>query len=89
MQHICCAFYRLEERGHYGYGSGASMRLIAVEPFLDKYFAEDSRPSERTLRRWLRTDKLPARKVGGTWYVDEDLWLADGDPLVERVLSGR
>lgn len=65
------------------------MRLQTIEQWAGKYFDQASRPSERTLRRWLQDDKLPARKIGGTWYVDEDLWLADGDALVERVLSGK
>jgi hypothetical protein len=30
---------------------------------------------------------VPGRKVGGTWYVDEHAWLADGDEQVRRVLN--
>jgi len=52
-----------------------------------KYFDTESRPAEVTVRRWLSTGKLPGRKIGGTWYVDEHAWLADGDELVLRVLE--
>lgn len=53
----------------------------------EKYFAEESRPAEITVLRWLREGKIPGRKVGGTWYVDEHTWLADGDALVQQVLD--
>lgn len=70
------------------------MRLIAAPAWADKYFAPESRPAEITLLRWLREAKIPGKKVGGKWYVDEDAWLADGvaglsevDALVQRVLD--
>lgn len=63
------------------------MKLIPLETFRERYFGEP-RPAEITLRRWAKTGKIPARKVGGEWYVDEAMWLADGDHLVERVLAG-
>lgn len=46
--------------------------LIEISQFVEKYFAEGSRPSKPTIRRWLRQGALPgALKIGGTWYVDE------------------
>lgn len=63
------------------------MKLIKPQPWAEKYFAEESRPAEITVLRWLREGKIPGRKVGGTWYVDEHAWLADGDPLVQQVLD--
>ena len=63
------------------------MRLITVERFLEKYSESGSRPRERTLKRWIRQGTIPARKVGGTWYVDEHRWLANGNPLVLRVIE--
>lgn len=65
------------------------MKLLTAHAWVLKYFAEDSRPSEITLQRWLRQEKIPGRKVGGTWYVDEHAWLAAGDDLVQRVLEAR
>lgn len=63
------------------------MRLMTVPAWLEKYFAEGSRPADLTVQRWLRAGKVPSRKVGGTWYVDEHAWLAGGDELVQRVLD--
>lgn len=64
------------------------MKLLSVSEWLARYFDESSKPSERTIRRWITSGQVPARKVGGTWYIDEHRWLADDDVLVERVLSG-
>lgn len=65
------------------------MLLLTPEHWLRKYWSEESRPSEVTVRRWLRDGRIPgARKVGGTWYVDEHAWLSDGDQLLERILAG-
>ena len=63
------------------------MRLMTVPAWVDKYFDEGSRPAEITQQRWLRSGKVPGRKVGGTWYVDEHAWLAGDDELVRRVLD--
>jgi len=63
------------------------MRLITIPKWRERHFEEGSAPDEVTVRRWLRTGKLAGKKVGGTWYVDESEWLADGDELVRRVLE--
>lgn len=63
------------------------MLLITANLWVQKYFDEDSRPAEITLMRWLRQGKIPARKVGGSWFVDEHEWLAQGDDLVQKVLD--
>lgn len=65
------------------------MHLMAPQQWAEKYFDESSRPAEVTLRRWLTDGKIPGRKIGGSWFVDEDAWRADGDDLVQRVLEGR
>ena len=63
------------------------MLLMTAAAWVQKYFAEGSRPAELTVSRWLRDGKVPGRKVGGVWYVDEHAWLAGGDDLVQRVLD--
>jgi hypothetical protein len=63
------------------------MKLMTAQAWVEKYVAPESRPAEITLMRWLRNGKIPGRKVGGNWYVDEHSWLADGDELVQRVLD--
>ncbi len=63
-------------------------RLVSIPQWCERHFVEGSAPSDVTVRRALRDGKLPGMKVAGTWYVDEAEWLADGDELVRRVLSG-
>jgi hypothetical protein len=63
------------------------VKLLKAAAWSDKYFGDESRPAEITVLRWLRDGRIPGRKVGGTWYVDEHAWLADGDPLVQQVLE--
>lgn len=65
------------------------MRLISIPKWRERHFEADSAPDDVTVRRLLRDGKLPGRKVGGMWYIDEADWLADGDDLVQRVLAGR
>ena len=59
---------------------------MTLQAWAEKYFADGSKPSDVTLVRWIRLGRVPGRKVGGMWFVDETAWLADGDDLVERVL---
>lgn len=63
------------------------MQLITAERWLERYFEEGSRQSTQVLKRLLRAGKLPGRKVGGAWYIDEHEWLASGDDLVASVLQ--
>jgi hypothetical protein len=63
------------------------MLLLTAKAWSEKYFAAESRPADITVLRWLRNGDLPGKKVGGTWYVDEHAWLAEGDDLVQRVLA--
>ena len=63
------------------------MALLTPSAWTTKYFAEGSRPAEVTVRKWVRTGVVPARKIGGNWYIDEVAWLAENDPLVEMVLK--
>jgi len=64
-----------------------SMKLMPISTWQAKHFADGGAPDEVTVRRLLRQGKLPGRKVGGVWYIDEAEWLADGDELVRRVLD--
>ena len=63
------------------------MQLITPERWLDRYFEEGSRLSMHVLQRLLREGKLPGRKAGGAWFIDEHEWVAGGDDLVARVLG--
>ncbi|OBU52262.1 helix-turn-helix domain-containing protein [Stenotrophomonas maltophilia] len=63
------------------------MKLMTEDAWLERYFDPSSRPDTQKLQRWLREGKIPGRKVGGSWYIDEHAWLAGGDDLVARVLA--
>lgn len=67
------------------------MRLIELHAWSEKYFVPEGRPSGFVARRWAREGRIPARKIGKAWYVDEHAWLASDDPdtadLVQRVLD--
>ncbi|MDB5974407.1 MAG: hypothetical protein JWR07_1167 [Nevskia sp.] len=64
---------------------------MEVGQFVEKHFAEGSRPSRNTLMRWLQGGKLPgARKIGGTWYVDEAIFQSSpstGNAIVDAQVS--
>lgn len=60
---------------------------MTPEAWAEKYFEAGSKPAETTVRRWMRIGVVPARKIGGAWYIDEALWAANGNPLVARVLK--
>ncbi|MBB1060372.1 hypothetical protein [Marilutibacter spongiae] len=63
------------------------MNLVAVPVWLARHFDPESAPSHLNVLRLLRDGKLPGRKVGGTWYIDETAWLAGDDDLVQRILE--
>jgi len=63
------------------------MRLMTPKAWVEKYFVEGSRPPGATMRRWLRDGVLPSKKIGGSWFIDEDAWLTStGDPKVDALV---
>ncbi len=63
------------------------MRYMTPMAWCGKYFSDGSQPPEATLRRWMQHGAVPAKKIGGSWFIDEHAWLSHGDELVERVLK--
>lgn len=45
------------------------MRLKKLQAFITEYF-DEPRPRPRTVQQW-----PGARKIGGYWYIDLDVWL--------------
>lgn len=45
--------------------------LVSISKFNALRFPSDPQPATK-LWRWCREGKLPARKVGGEWFVDLD-----------------
>lgn len=62
---------------------------MLLSQFARQHFVEGSRPSLSTLRRLVAKGELPGRRIGNQWYVDYSAYLADGDPLVAKVLSAQ
>ena len=64
------------------------MRLISINEFVDTYFSQQSRPSTRAVRNWCRDDKLPAKQIGGQWFIDAEAFEADDDAdMMQRILA--
>ena len=42
---------------------------ISSREFRDKYFSEDSKPTEITIRNWIRNNEIEGRKLGGKYFV--------------------
>jgi hypothetical protein len=63
------------------------MRLMTPRAWAEKHFAEGSLPAETTLRRWMQEGIVPSRKIGGSWFIDDDSWTSGDDDLVQRVLK--
>ena len=42
---------------------------MSSREFRNKYFSEESRPTEMTIRNWIRNNKIEGRKIGGMYYV--------------------
>lgn len=63
------------------------MKLMSIPEWQATYFTPTSAPSDFTVRRLLREGKLPGRKVGGEWFIDDQVWQAGDDELVRRVLD--
>lgn len=47
------------------------MNLVSLPRLNELRFATDPVPATK-LQRWCRAGELPARKIGGEWYVDLD-----------------
>ncbi|OOG61403.1 hypothetical protein B0E46_15600 [Rhodanobacter sp. B04] len=63
------------------------MKLMTPRAWAEKTFVEGSAPPETTLRRWMQEGIVPSKKIGGSWFIDDDAWSAEGDDLVQRVLQ--
>lgn len=62
------------------------MNLVSLPRLNELRFAQDPQPMAK-LWRWCREAKLPARKVGGEWFVDLDAF-DRGEKGVEKQAVG-
>lgn len=62
------------------------MALKELSAWVNSRF-EEPRPSKRTAQHWCVTGEIPAKKIGGKWFVDTSLEkLETGNELVDQVL---
>jgi hypothetical protein len=47
------------------------MALLTVDEYIERKYAPKSRPPKTTVWRWIRLGKIPARKEGRRYYIDE------------------
>lgn len=59
------------------------MNLVSISRFNALRFPQDPQPLTK-LWRWCREGRLPARKIGGEWFVDLDAFDRGGKPAQEQ-----
>jgi hypothetical protein len=63
------------------------MLLMEINEYRQKCYTADSRPSLRTLKRWIETGELPGKKHGGKYFIDVHLVeKLTGNPMVDKFL---
>lgn len=61
---------------------------MALHEWGAETFVGDGAPFRPTLKRWAASGQIPARMIGGRWFVDLDAWEAStGDDLADAVLA--
>lgn len=53
----------------------ATTTSLTLEEWIEREFAQNSRPSLATVRRWVREGHLPATKMGKRLYIRSDTTL--------------
>lgn len=61
------------------------MKKITINEYRQREFAEGSAPTERTVRNWCQDQEIPAKKLGGKWYILVEEKKVN--PLVAKVLA--
>ncbi|MCX4025145.1 helix-turn-helix domain-containing protein [Endozoicomonas sp. SM1973] len=62
--------------------------LLSIKDWIATRFISGA-PSISTVNRLCREGKLPATKIGNTWYIEADIEKSmTGNELVDKVLNG-
>lgn len=62
-------------------------KLMELEQWSRARF-EGNPPSPTTMRRWCREGHVPAKKIGGTWFIDLDAERRQtGNELADSILE--
>ncbi|WP_245583355.1 helix-turn-helix domain-containing protein [Oceanospirillum beijerinckii] len=63
-------------------------KLMSIEEWRKRRFLGEA-PAPVTVRKWCANGEIPAKKIGGNWYIDVDAEAnVTGKPLVDMVLNG-
>jgi hypothetical protein len=63
------------------------VQLISIKLYRQRHFAPGSAPHENTIRRLIREQQLPGRRLGRMYYVDESAPVSKVDALIARVMG--
>ena len=63
------------------------MSLVSIEQFVSDAFAEGSRPTTATVRRWIESGDVPGRRIGKLFFVDYASWQSRSNPIASRILN--
>ena len=62
------------------------MKLVPLIKWAKEIF--EVVPHTRTLQKWCANGDLPARKIGGVWYIDKDAFEnSTGNDLADQILN--
>lgn len=66
---------------------------VTIREYIEREFSPASRPSEGTVRDWIKRGMLPypARRIGRIWYIEltpPEHREPGTDPLVLKVING-
>lgn len=61
------------------------MPLICISEF-QRRFSPESAPHTHTVRRWIDQQRLPGKKIGGRYYIDDDVFSSSTNPYLTKVL---
>lgn len=63
-------------------------KLMKISEWATAYFEAGSRPTLKTVRKWIDEGSLPGERIGSAYYVDLNRWRqGSSNPLVDKVLS--
>ena len=63
--------------------------LISIKDYLKYRFKGENKPSERSVRRWIKYGYLPGKMIDGIYYVDivaENELIITGDPEIDKLI---
>lgn len=68
--------------------------LMAIDEWREQRFSPESRPSRRTVKRWIKERIIPGRVIGNRYYINVSAEAREtGDPaldqFIEEIMSQR